>query len=322
MNPMQAISPDEQNVVEFCESPGRRLRVVRQSRGIEIERIAQQLHLRVATVEALEQDRYDDMAGPVFVAGYLTNYARLLGIDSEPLIAAYRSANPDPEPTELSIKAPPHQEIGSGHILVRLVSIAMVAAVIALIVLWWQGRAEMLGAQSPDESASPTLATISNQTALDRVAATAATAPTATGVALPVPAAAGASLKTTVDQTDDLSLTPALPTAVPQATSPGATPQAGALTPSALETAPRATEITLTVTGPTSVKVQDSTGTVILNRKLRKGDTRVLAGTPPYSFAIGNAAAVQMTVGGRPIDLAEYTQGNAARFTFDPRNPE
>ena len=123
MNQVQAVSADDQNVVEFSESPGRRLRVLRQSRGIEIERIAAQLHLRVAAVEALEQDRYPDLPGPVFVAGYLRNYARLLGLDAEPLIGAFRAAHPDPEPVGLRVSPLPRQEIGSGHILVRLISL-------------------------------------------------------------------------------------------------------------------------------------------------------------------------------------------------------
>ena len=61
---------------------------------------------------------------------------------------------------------------------------------------------------------------------------------------------------------------------------------------------------------------------MILNRKLRRGESRVLTGTPPYSFAIGNAAAVRLSVDGRPISLTGRTQGKAARFTLDPRNPE
>ena len=132
MNPLEAMSPDDQNVIEFSENPGRRLRVLRQSRGLEVERVAAQLHLRVPMVEALEQDRYQDLPGPVFIAGYLRNYARLLGLDPEPLLAAYRQANPEPEPAVLRFKPAPRPDIGSGHILVRLISLGLVVAVIAM----------------------------------------------------------------------------------------------------------------------------------------------------------------------------------------------
>lgn len=322
MNPMHAtpampaIGTDDQNVVDFSESPGRRLRVLRQSRGLEIERIAAQLHLRVHIVEALEQDRYQDMAGSVFVVGYLNNYARLLGIDPAPLVAAYRAANLAPEPAEIPVKVLPRQEIGSGHILVRLVSIALVVAVIALIVLWWQNRAETLTTRPPGESADSTVAMTGNRPAPDLGAGPAAT----TGSALPMPTAAGSPPNAPVDRPSDPRQAAATPATVAQTTALTASPAPSA--PAAAETSARVPEVGLTCTGPTSIKVRDASGTVILNRKLGRGDRRVLTGTPPYSFVIGNAAAVQMTVGGQPISLADHTQGKTARFTLDPRNPE
>ncbi|MGE5154515.1 MAG: helix-turn-helix domain-containing protein, partial [Bdellovibrio bacteriovorus] len=149
MNPIQAASPDEQNVVDFSDSPGRRLRVLRQSKGWEIERIASQLHLRPHLVEALEQDRFHELPGPVFVMGYLRNYARLLGIDPEPLIGAYRASTPSQEPHAAWTPRPVKPEVGSGHILVRVVSLGLFLAVIAALVLWWQNR--------PAPSDEPTL---------------------------------------------------------------------------------------------------------------------------------------------------------------------
>lgn len=154
MNPNQVMSPDEQNVIEFSESPGRRLRVQRQSRGLEVERIAAQLHLRVGVIEALEHDRYQDLPGPVFIAGYLRNYARLLGIDPEPLLTVFRATHPDPEPETTGLRASPlpRQELTSGNILVRLISVALVVAVLALLALWWQNRRNWSGHSPPTMS--------------------------------------------------------------------------------------------------------------------------------------------------------------------------
>lgn len=144
MTSLPAMSPEEQNVVEFAESPGRRLRVQRQAKGLDIERVAAQLHLRRAMVEALEQDRYHELPGPVFVVGYLRNYARVLGLDPAPVVDAYRASHPEPQATLPRVPEPPRREIGSSHILVRLVSLALVVAVIAMIALWWMNRAETL----------------------------------------------------------------------------------------------------------------------------------------------------------------------------------
>jgi cytoskeleton protein RodZ len=146
-NQTQSTDPNDQNVVEFGDSPGRRLRVQRQSRGLAIERIATQLHLKTEVIEALEQDRFDLLPGPVFITGYLRNYARALGLDPAPLIAAYRA-----QADSTDADAPTRRMSGSGaaagsdldsggtRILVRLVSFALAAAVIAVIALWWHDR--------------------------------------------------------------------------------------------------------------------------------------------------------------------------------------
>jgi cytoskeleton protein RodZ len=152
MNQTQFIDANEQNVVDFGDSPGRRLRVQRQSRGLTIERIGAQLHLKPEIIDALEQDRFEDLPDGVFVMGYLRNYARLLGLDPIPLIASYRSQAGAPQaiaPNRALSSA--EGESGGTRVLVRLVSFALLAAVVAMIALWWHDRAAI----SPDLASDP-----------------------------------------------------------------------------------------------------------------------------------------------------------------------
>ena len=82
--------------------------------------------------------------GPVFIAGYIRNYARHVGLDPEPLVAAYRASEANKEPdrrwSEGSAEHTPRRRCG---LLVRLVSIAVVAGLAYLFIQWWQGRAPM-----------------------------------------------------------------------------------------------------------------------------------------------------------------------------------
>jgi cytoskeleton protein RodZ len=152
MNQTQFIDANEQNVVEFGDSPGRRLRVQRQSRGLTIERIGAQLHLKPEIIDALEQDRFEDLPDGVFVMGYLRNYARLLGLDPIPLIASYRSQAGAPQAIAPNrALSPADGESGGARVLVRLVSFALLIAVIAMIALWWHDRSAM----SPELASDP-----------------------------------------------------------------------------------------------------------------------------------------------------------------------
>jgi len=334
MNPVQAMSTDDQNVVEFAESPGRRLRVQRQARGLEVERVAAQLHLRVPMVEALEQDRYHDLPGPVFIAGYLRNYARLLGLDPEPLIMAYRASNPDPEPVELGFKPVPQQSIGheitSAHVLMRLISVGLLAAVIAMVVLWWQNRVESLPAPIAADTAEIPLAATANPSVGQPAAGVSlemAPGPDPTGDTAPASATAASDAVAASGQTAELAL-PTLPRANEPAslapnltdTTPATDAPGAAASPPTEPTEP--TEVSLTFTGSTWIKVLDASGAAVLSGTLGKGDTRVLTGKPPYTFNIGMARAARVSVGGRPIDLERHTKGGRAKFKLDPSNPE
>jgi cytoskeleton protein RodZ len=72
--------------------PGAALREARESAGLTIEQVADRLHLLQSVVSSLEQDCYDRIRGDTFVRGYLRNYARLLGIDGDEIVARYRAA--------------------------------------------------------------------------------------------------------------------------------------------------------------------------------------------------------------------------------------
>ncbi len=127
MNP-QSSSDNPESSSQTVGGVGRRLGAARQARGLDLGRIAALLHLKPALVESLEQERYGDLPEPVFIAGYIRNYARHVGLDPEPLVAAYQASEAHNEPdrrwSEGSVE---HNSGGGGGLLVRLVSIVLVA---------------------------------------------------------------------------------------------------------------------------------------------------------------------------------------------------
>lgn len=362
-NQTQATDPNDQNVVEFSDSPGRRLRVQRQSRGLTIERIASQLHLKPEIIEALEQDRFELLPDPVFITGYLRNYARALGVDPAPLIAAYQTHAGAPK----SI-APTRPVPGSGldsggtRLLVRLVSLALVIAVLAMIALWWHDRPEM----SPELDAETTelepdsVALDPDPRSVDEGGADAAGAaeenPEAeTGSADPADPADGDRIAMSESPESPMTGLPEPGPELDPAAPPSPTPYTASEPASegVTETAPSAAAevrtgpiqaspeaptdpddavpvptstatkgIVLEFTGPSWLEVRDAAGQRLIVGEMKAGDRREVTGQAPFRFTVGRVSNSSMTVDGKSFDLEGRSRGNVARFSFDPESPE
>jgi cytoskeletal protein RodZ len=76
---------------------GERLRSARKARALSVAQVAEALRLEEASIEALEDGRFDEMGAPVFVRGHLKRYAALVGLSQEVVLDAYRAAVPDSE---------------------------------------------------------------------------------------------------------------------------------------------------------------------------------------------------------------------------------
>ncbi|MEH1833795.1 MAG: helix-turn-helix domain-containing protein [Nostoc sp.] len=67
------------------------LRQVRQEKSIRIEEIASQTLIRAGILQALEEERFEELPEPIFVQGFIRRYGDALGLDgnalSHPLIS-------------------------------------------------------------------------------------------------------------------------------------------------------------------------------------------------------------------------------------------
>src|SRR3954471_16102252 len=93
------------SAVTSGDGAGAMLLKERRRQGLSLGDISRQLKLSVRQVEALERDDYSQYKGPVFIHGFIRNYAKLLGLDPEPLI---RSTDAMLHPPALA-PASPHE---------------------------------------------------------------------------------------------------------------------------------------------------------------------------------------------------------------------
>jgi cytoskeleton protein RodZ len=265
-------------------------------------------------------------------------------LDPESLLAAYHKTAAQSGPVRTRIAPRASRQVRSGHLLVRLTSAGISILLAALAFLWWQGRQTDTEVERTDSSAArntwsttkpdtvspPQIPDLPAET--DRIVVPEAdSAPEPElGTRAPQPESPSAPSATeqqqpsavaTTEDSDEAS-TDDNQTANPE--SPPLTRPRGDEEPVAreegeAEEAPaEAREIVMRFDGPCWVDVRGSEGKYKLFGEMKKGDRHVLEGKPPYSVILGNAAAVEITIGGTAFDVSAIARGNVARFTLNP----
>jgi cytoskeleton protein RodZ len=109
---------------------GRQLRAARERMGLGVSQAAEQMHVDVDVIDALETGRFQSLGAPVYVRGHLRHYAELLG---EPSASGrYESLRTTPPDLTAVPRAPAPRAAPSRRWLV-LFAVLLVLAVAA----WW-----------------------------------------------------------------------------------------------------------------------------------------------------------------------------------------
>jgi cytoskeleton protein RodZ len=114
---------------------GQLLRDTRTKRGIELDEVERVTKIRVKLLQALEEERWDDLPAPVYVRGFLATYARFLDLDDRALVDEYRRAfepmgRPEPIPPGL---IRPGKRRGRRPIVPAAMLVAGLACIAALV---------------------------------------------------------------------------------------------------------------------------------------------------------------------------------------------
>jgi cytoskeleton protein RodZ len=339
---MEAVDDRSEN--QAPEGPGRRLKASREAQQLDLGRVASLLHLSEEKLRLLEAEDYGELPGPVFVQGYIRNYARLLGVPVEPLITAFRNQSPEgSRQPELRISQVRH-EVHSSHLLVRLVTWAIVFGLVALVFIWWRGYLQWPMKYSPpgvnqdqeslleppEGAGGPGFASMPSflDSAGDEEASDDGTlAIPDMELRNPDPSESGAEIEATTGDTSPQ--TGPTPETMPQETlvEESKDAAAGEQSQTAGEipgtTPPRqtpATEARVVVqfNGKSWSRIRDATGRFKVQEEMVEGTRLELKGTPPYDLVLGNATVVEIWVDGEVFDLTPHLRGNVARFTLDP----
>lgn len=278
-------------------SVGQVLRDAREAQGLTLENAAIRLRLMQRQIEAMEADDFAGLGQPVFARGFVRNYARLLGLAPEALLARMEGA--PAEPATVSPLPPPSQRswLTSPWVILLLLGVLLVAAVPVALYWWLNSDVE--------------------ETHLVRAPAV---QPRATPAPAPVLAPAPALAPAPVTE---------LPVVEPAVSLPGvaspepvpASPDAPVVGPAAGATAAPATvakgALHLEFGTDSWTEIKDASGKMLLRKLNVAGSSVDVSGVPPFNLVIGNAAQAKLTYNGRPIDLKPFVDVTVARFTLE-----
>ncbi len=121
------------------QTPGDLLREGRERRGLTVQQIADEMHLEVRLVQAIEANDFLLLGAPVYAKGHLRKYASVLGLVPETVIAHYDKLSNVPV-TPVVVPAAtahsPHERRRSLRIPALIIGGVLVAAAALWIAAW------------------------------------------------------------------------------------------------------------------------------------------------------------------------------------------
>ena len=120
---------EPQEKVIISNSVGSLLRASRMKLELDLRDVAETLNIRFIYLEAIEDGRYEDLPGAVYVVGFIRSYADFLGLDSEEVVRSYKNEGSSQSgKTELIFPVPiPQSSIPGGAVM-------LIGVVVSLLV--------------------------------------------------------------------------------------------------------------------------------------------------------------------------------------------
>jgi cytoskeleton protein RodZ len=322
------------------QTPGTQLSMRRQEFNWTVEQVANHLNLAPRQVLAMEADDYGALPGMAVARGFIRSYAKLLKLDSTPMLAQIAKAPGSAEqaiPLRRAIPSTtfqPHRAAtrarsgGRSKLLLwsgALIVVALAAAAFTqrdqLASLMPASLANLME-RAPSQAAEPAVGEKKDGKVLDTEVA----APLHQAEPAPQPAAAA---QTPAGMTPELApvsapagagAVPAAPASAPTAPASSPTGPASVSAPPAVAAsagAPQAANsLVLNLRQDSWVEVKRANNTTVTSRVLRAGSTETFELAGPLTLTVGNARGVDATVRGVPLNLAATTKNNVARVSI------
>ena len=269
------------------DTPGPRLKIERERRGLSAQKAADDMHLDAWVIDALETDNYARIGPAVYAKGHLKNYASLLGLPADEILAGYAAvAAPSVATVAPSTVRLRTTESAPTQVAWAPIAGGVAAALVLAGLLWfkpWHSRTA-----APMNVPEPIAA-----------AAAAAAVPPSAGPSMD---SEQASSSTATEVPPATVLAPAVAatvTAAPAADAPGS----------------GRARLRLSFSADSWVEVSNAAGQRVFAGYGHANTVKSIAGSAPLRVYLKQAGGVQLEINERAVAIApQFVTGNVARF--------
>lgn len=288
------------------ETVGQDLRAARLRRGDDLATVSKVLKIRKDHLEAIEEDRLEQLPGRTYAVGFVRSYADYLGLDTQQCLERFKAeiagrSDADNTPPVTVIDEDDQRRLPQGwKIIAGVIVLLMIYGAYYVLTSTSSMTSQPVTAPPPQLAPKPIV-----QAAPPPAPVTPPPAP------VPAPSAAGTA-----------------PPAAGTATPPGPAAPATAAPPAAAPL-PQGTiygqnnhsaRVVLRVHTTTRVLVQGEDGMVYINRTLNPGDTYQVPNVVGLSLTTTNANAVEIDLDGESKGYAGKDSGVAEGLSLDPQS--
>ncbi|MBM0104622.1 helix-turn-helix domain-containing protein [Steroidobacter sp. S1-65] len=303
-------------------TPGELLRRERERRSLSQLHIAEELHLDVRMVEAIETNRFDELGVPVYARGHLRQYATLLGLSPQLIIERYeavtgRQEAPPPIPASATTSVAMQRPSLAGPLWLGV-------GLIALMLGWWIW-ATVATPGDPVQAALDEQFAAESQAQSEVASEPVTPPPSAVEASTPAPATTTTVPATTTAPPATTTTSPPAPVQPSRATNSPATSSPAPTSPApgsavaqssqpANAPAADAVRLRLEFSDASWTEIYDATGKRLMFGLGESGRVRNVSGTPPIRITLGNASAVSVQVNGESVVVPRRAGKDSTRF--------
>ncbi|MGI2001546.1 RodZ domain-containing protein [Shewanella frigidimarina] len=310
---------EQASLLKDVVTAGAILKAAREAKGLSIETVATQLHLRPKIINDLENDIFVNIASTTYVRGYIKNYARVVSADINQIQQCLSHQLPEiVAPTMQSFSRKTTHQARNSRL--NLVTYLIVAVLIAMLVLWWVQKSSLLTNIDLSQPTVEEIAAESNMPEPQQIIRSGSVQSSGNGLDNEGNVSATDVANQAAIEAEDKLIQTAQDAATTSQSLPDSTVVESTNNVSLPTTdsnlASTQSVLVIELTGDCWVNVTDANGKVMVDGVKNSAQRVEVRGVKPFKVILGAPQVASISLDGNNVSLAEFANGRVARLTL------